>query len=312
MFFISSPSLFCIEINAHNLIYLTLLVTDNQLPVETLKVFTFNSQTCESFFRLTRAISGTFSVSTNFSVQQYLDRQEKISILHSIKTETNSCFKNTKLKFPNHHKTQQTYEQSTTQPEKMTKKQIEEQVKRAFQGAFNLLGPLGIEKTLKKSKITSIKQVSDYIRKYYKKLSKKLDFLISMTTDENNVTSDCKSTSDCDSSSDSESEQSTTDDDEQNETDLYDYHNGNDDDNNNDNDNGDDDDDINLLQHTPHSRLKTKKGLCDAINSDLRDSYFLVNIDGKKKYLHKNTACWYLTNETHKLSSDRLNRVMQK
>jgi len=86
---------------------------------------------------------------------------------------------------------------------------------------------------------------------------------------------------------------------------------GNDDDNNNDNDNGDDDD-INLLQHTPHSRLKTKKGLCDAINSDLRDSYFLVNIDGKKKYLHKNTACWYLTNETHKLSSDRLNRVMQK
>jgi hypothetical protein len=57
--------------------------------------------------------------------------------------------------------------------------------------------------------------------------------------------------------------------------------------------------------------LKTTKGLCDTINPDLEDSYFLANIDGKKKYLHKNTAIWYLMDEKHKLSSDRLNRVMQ-
>jgi hypothetical protein len=69
---------------------------------------------------------------------------------------------------------------------------------------------------------------------------------------------------------------------------------------------------INMVEDATKSRLKTTKGLCDKINPDLKDSYFLVNIDGKKKYLHKNTAVWYLMDEKHKLSSNRLNRVMQK
>jgi capsule polysaccharide export protein KpsE/RkpR len=91
-------------LNAHHLIYLTLLVADNQLPAEVLKVFYFSSQTCQNFFRLTQAISGTFSVSANFTIQQYLDRQEKISMLNSIKTEKSSSFTKTKFEFPNHHK----------------------------------------------------------------------------------------------------------------------------------------------------------------------------------------------------------------
>ncbi len=106
IFFIASPTYTCIELNAHHFTYLTLLVSENQLPPETLKVYLFNSQTCENFFRLSRAMSGTFSVSVNFSVQQYLHRQEKISMLYSIKTQSNSSLTNTKLQFPRHHKTQ--------------------------------------------------------------------------------------------------------------------------------------------------------------------------------------------------------------
>ncbi|CAF4996626.1 unnamed protein product, partial [Rotaria sp. Silwood1] len=202
----------------------------------------------------------------------------KISILHSIKTKTNSSFTSTKFKFPNHHKTQQNHQQSTIPPEKMTKQQIEEQVNRAFQDAFNLLAPLGVEQILKKSKIINMKQASQHIHKHFTKSSKKADFLISMTTDENDVQSDSDLKPDFDSEYDSDSEQSTIEEDEQNELDLYDY------------DSEDEDDGgMNLLGHTTNSLLKTTKGLCDTINSDLKDSYFLVNIDGKKKYLHKNT-----------------------
>ena len=50
MFFISSPSFLCLEINSHILVYTALLVADNQLPLEALKIFNFSSQTCENFF----------------------------------------------------------------------------------------------------------------------------------------------------------------------------------------------------------------------------------------------------------------------
>ncbi len=74
----------------------------------------------------------------------------------------------------------------------------------------------------------------------------------------------------------------------------------------------DEDNDDTLLPQTTNSRLQTMKGVRDTINPDLKDSYFLVRIDGKQKYLHRNTAIWYFTEEKYKLSSDRLARVMGK
>ncbi|CAF1568961.1 unnamed protein product [Rotaria magnacalcarata] len=43
----------------------------------------------------------------------------------------------------------------------------------------------------------------------------------------------------------------------------------------------------------------------------LSDSYFSVDIDGEKKYIHKQTACWLLTDSKDNLSADRLKRVQQ-
>ena len=62
------------------------------------------------------------------------------------------------------------------------------------------------------------------------------------------------------------------------------------------------DNNVSLLLYTTKDCLQTVKGVYDTINSDLNDSYFLVNIDGKRKYLHKSIAIWYLTDEKHKLS----------
>ena len=44
----------------------------------------------------------------------------------------------------------------------------------------------------------------------------------------------------------------------------------------------------------------------DTIPSSLLNSYFCVQIDGKTKYIHKQTACWILTDSNSHLSADRL------
>jgi len=48
----------------------------------------------------------------------------------------------------------------------------------------------------------------------------------------------------------------------------------------------------------------------DKINPALDKSYFVVGINGVKKYLNKQTATWLLSKEKFTLSSDRLKRVM--
>ncbi|CAF1433633.1 unnamed protein product [Rotaria sp. Silwood1] len=48
----------------------------------------------------------------------------------------------------------------------------------------------------------------------------------------------------------------------------------------------------------------------DSIKQTLAKWYFIVNINGTKKYLHKQTAAWLLSNDKSTLSSDRLKRVM--
>ncbi|CAF2063098.1 unnamed protein product [Rotaria magnacalcarata] len=50
----------------------------------------------------------------------------------------------------------------------------------------------------------------------------------------------------------------------------------------------------------------------DSINPTLAKSYFIVNINGTKIYLHKQTVAWLLSNNKSTYSSDRLKRIMNK
>ncbi|CAM4762027.1 unnamed protein product [Rotaria magnacalcarata] len=50
----------------------------------------------------------------------------------------------------------------------------------------------------------------------------------------------------------------------------------------------------------------------DSINTTLTKSYFIVNINGTKIYLHRQIAAWLLSNDKFTLSSDRLKRIMNK
>ena len=49
----------------------------------------------------------------------------------------------------------------------------------------------------------------------------------------------------------------------------------------------------------------------DTIPPSHINSYFLVEIDEKKKYIHKQIACWLLTDKKTGLSVDRPRRVQQ-
>ena len=50
----------------------------------------------------------------------------------------------------------------------------------------------------------------------------------------------------------------------------------------------------------------------DTVRPELAKSYFEVKINGKRKFIHKQTACWLLSENKTVLSNDRVTRVMQK
>ncbi|CAM4923863.1 unnamed protein product [Rotaria socialis] len=50
----------------------------------------------------------------------------------------------------------------------------------------------------------------------------------------------------------------------------------------------------------------------DDIDPNLKQSYFKIKLNDKIKYLHKQSACWLLSNKITKLSSDRLSRCKQQ
>ena len=69
-------------------------------------------------------------------------------------------------------------------------------------------------------------------------------------------------------------------------------------------------DDQNVLRCTKSSFHGIK--IFDHINPNQMHPYFKVKINGKIKYLHKQSACYLITSNTPKLSNDRLSRVRQQ
>ena len=112
-FFITNNTYYCIEINAHQLMYIALLVTEKKLPPEAMNIYLFNSQTCEGMFRSARSMSGTFSSVVNFTVQEFLNRTQKISLLSKIKTESEFFSMNSALVFPKHYKQEKKTQKAT-------------------------------------------------------------------------------------------------------------------------------------------------------------------------------------------------------
>jgi hypothetical protein len=93
-----------VELNAHNLLYLILLVKEKRLPPQTLHIHLFSSQPCESIFRNTRPLSGIYSTIVNFTMHDFLRRAQRLSLLNDIKFKQLHDESDDNLIFPVYHK----------------------------------------------------------------------------------------------------------------------------------------------------------------------------------------------------------------
>lgn len=305
--FITIPALFSLEINAHSLTYLVALVAEGSLTEDALQISLLNSQMCESTFRTARSMSGPFSSVVNFSVNQFLQRVEKLAILQSIKHS--STMNQNNLTFPKHHKlSHRTHScvSSSTTVSTLTEPLIEEIVFRAYSQATEVLSSCGFSILNLNREMITFDEVNRLART---KLSR----------------SKCK-ISNSQSSDDDMEEQSDSD--EEDQADEIDGVNGWEDgneENDQDYDHLDDEDNSNEYPHSmglneadhgviPNVSSSVIHGMriFDSIDDHQCESFFKIEINGQMKYLHKQTATWYFSKNKPTLSSDRLKRVQSR
>ncbi|CAF1245709.1 unnamed protein product [Rotaria sordida] len=289
--FITRTAYWSVEINAHMLLYLILLVKENQLPKEALHIYLFNSQSCESMFRNTRSLSGAFSTIVNFTVADFLGRSKKLSILNKIKCQQQDNEYDKRLFFPTHHKHKN--DNSLVAQEKLDdvySLDVEQIVFNSYKMALNLIEPLNIISVLKEYHLLNLNSLSKYTFNYL----------------------NTRSTIKAKTSSNSELAIDYYEDDEDEEDDD-DYLDNNEIISNSDEDSESlnesfDDDEENLeIMKNDFNGINIR----DKINMEQENCYFKIKINGVVKYMHKQTACWILTEENGKVSTDRLSRVMQ-
>ena len=293
-FFITRTAYLSVELNAHNLLYIILLVKQRHLPKEALNIFLFNSQSCESLFRNTRSLSGTYSSITNFSVLDFLRRSQKISLLNGIKCDQLSEEDNIeRLSFPAHHKHKRDSQLSSVQHfDDIDKLDIEKTISDAFDQALELTDRLGISELLSEHLLFDLHSLSKSVFQRMESGSKMYD------------RSTAEAVNDSDEFSLDEEEYETVDENDDTDNVLV----------NEDEPDGEhrfveenDNDDAIETTKTNFNGIK----IHNRIDPKMKDAYFQVKINSHQKFVHKQSACWLLTDSNNRLSNDRLSRVMQ-
>lgn len=255
-----------------------MLVSQGILPSSALNIHLFSSQACEATFRSARSLSGTFSSITNFSVFEFLNKIEKITILNHFKSSemnSNAC----PIKFPIHHKNKgkETASSGTIMNlSSTTFADIEQVIIKAYYRAEKIMDTLQLLQVLKDNNIDDIKTLSSFVFSQLESKSK-VDYCyfneaeLQDCTDENE-----------DSQGDTEVE-------------SCDYEEEN----------------LHNNQFTTSKDTFHGMRIFDKIDSAKADNYFRIMINDEPKYLHKQTAARLLSTNKNCLSSDRLSRVIQ-
>lgn len=89
--FLSSYSYYCIEINAHSIVFILLYLKKNNLT-HLFFPHMFSSQPCEEFYRTVRSVSTVNSTMVNFSIKELLNRLSRIELLSDISNDKDSGF----------------------------------------------------------------------------------------------------------------------------------------------------------------------------------------------------------------------------
>ncbi|CAF1676799.1 unnamed protein product, partial [Adineta ricciae] len=177
--FITSQTYWCIEINAHTLLYMILLIINNKLPIDAINTYMFNSQTCENTFRIARSLSGAYSSIINFSVKSFLKKSEKISIVNSIKGGGIHAGAY-QFRFPQHHKSHKETYNYTIDPIKnltLTESDVEQIIERAFESAKEFISFVKMNDFLKETKFDSLSGLSHFTKMDLDRSSRITDYL---------------------------------------------------------------------------------------------------------------------------------------
>ena len=275
-------------LNAHSLLAICLLVKHRQLPESALSFSKYHSQSCENMFRLTRSMSGAFSSIVNFTVEQFLKRAGKLAVLNGIESKSESGQLECPLQFPKHHKRRRKMISSKTITttsssflDLLTNENIEEIICRAFDDAYDLLSKLDVNVALEKKKRKTMRQVSSFVYDQFNKSFRTVWYDDEEVYSLDDGDYDYNLKYDVNVLSKSEED-----------------------------DFSEDQDDLPCVSANSKSQFHGMR-VFDTISPSLSKSYFRINIDGKMKYVHKQTACWMSTDEKASLSADRLHRVQQ-
>ena len=261
-YFLTQQAVYSIELNAHCLVCLIFLVIDGKLPRDVLAIERFHSQSCEAMFRAARAFSSGCSSGVNFTILQFLNLTDKLSLIQKIKTE-HEQFTPPLLRFPVHHKNKlgppsnDTIHADALLP---TKAMIEEVIVRAFKKAAEYVEAVGIMDYLRRNKIFNILDVSNHARMLFDD-KRIFDYYAQETGDDEGTNySYDQSTSGFGS---------------------YDFI--------------DEDETFSILRfhEDPDSLQPTCCGMrvCENIPSHLSQAYFKIRINGQDKYIYKSSAC---------------------
>ncbi|CAF1168333.1 unnamed protein product [Rotaria sp. Silwood1] len=293
-YFITQAAYLSVEINAHNLLYLILLVKQKHLPPQALHIHIFNSQACESIFRNTRALSGIYSTIVNFTVHDFLRRAQRLSLLNDIKCKQLHNGSVDKLVFPIHYKHRIERQSSFTHSQReIDEIDIEQVIVDAYHQAIDMLEGLDILNLLEKNHVLELKPLSEYLFRQLNSDSQKHNYSSQI----------CNLDDEVFESDDDNDEDETTNDLNMSEDD---------DDSSVNNDYIDEDE-----QNNPRDLINTRKKdfsgvkLVDKVQPHIEHTYFKVKLNHDTKFLHKQTACWLLIEDKSKLSNDRLLRVQQ-
>ncbi|CAF4104475.1 unnamed protein product [Rotaria sp. Silwood2] len=295
-YFITQPAYLSVEINAHNLLYLILLVKQKQLPPQALNIPIFNSQACESIFRNTRALSGIYSTIVNFTVHDFLRRAQRLSLLNDIKCKQLHNGSVDKLVFPVHYKHRVERQSSFTHSQlEIDEIDIERVITDAYHHAVDMLEGLDILNLLEKKHVLGLKPLSEYLFRQLNSNSQKHNYSSQI------------------SNIDDEVFESDDDNDEDGDDTTNDLSMNEDNDDSSINNDYTDEDEQNNTQDLINTTKKDFSGVkvADKVEPHIEHTYFKVKLNHDTKFLHKQTACWLLTEEKSKLSNDRLLRVQQ-
>lgn len=162
-YFITSNALLSIELNAHSLIYIYVLIKQKLIP-ESAANFThlFSSQPCENIFRDARSLSGIYSTRINFTIKQFLQRINKLNALTELK-QFESINNQEKIIFPVHHKVKHLYTETDSNiinDEDFHTDDVETIIFQAYEVAQEMVTSVGMNRMLIKHNLFNIKESS--------------------------------------------------------------------------------------------------------------------------------------------------------